>query len=71
MPRYRVAVTVQGRCEIDVFAKDARSAEDEVFRISINQLTDKCEFGNGLVVDSVEEIPINHGHLLPVEWDLD
>ena len=71
MPRYRVAVTVQGRCEIDVFAKDARSAEDEVFRISINQLTDKCEFGNGLAVDSVEEIPVDHGHLLPVEWDLD
>ena len=71
MPRYRVAVTVQGRCEIDVFAKDARSAEDEVFRISINQLTDKCEFGNGLVVDSVEEIPVGHGQLLPAEWDLD
>ena len=71
MPRYRVAVTVQGRCEIDVFAKDARSAEDEIFRISINQLTDKCEFGNGLVVDSVEEIPVGHGQLLPAEWDLD
>ena len=71
MPRYRVAVTVQGRCEIDVFAKNARSAEDEVFRISINQLTDKCEFGNGLVVDSVEEIPVGHGQLLPAEWDLD
>ena len=71
MPRYRVAVTVHGRCEIDVFAKDARSAEDEIFRISINQLTDKCEFGNGVVVDSVEEIPVAHGHLLPVEWDLD
>ena len=71
MPRDRVAVTVQGRCEIDVFAKNARSAEDEVFRISINQLTDKCEFGNGLVVDRVKEIPVGHGQLLPAEWDLD
>ena len=71
MPRYRVAVTVHGRCEIDVFAKDVRSAENEVFRISINHLTDKCEFGNGVVLDSVEEVPVGHGHLLPAEWDLD
>ena len=71
MPRYRVSVTVHGRCEIDVFAKDARSAEEEIFRISINHLTDKCKFGNGVVVDSVEEVPVGHGHLLPAEWDLD
>lgn len=71
MPRYRVAVTLQGRCEIDLFAIDARSAEDEIYRMSIDRLTNTCEFGQGVLVDGVEEIPANHGHPLPMEWDLD
>jgi len=71
MPRYRVAVTLQGRCEIDLFAKDARSAEDEIYRMSIDRLSSKCEFGQGVLVDGVEEIPATHDHPLPMEWDLD
>jgi hypothetical protein len=39
--------------------------------MSIDRLTNKCEFGQGVLVDGVEEIPANHGHPLPMEWDLD
>ena len=35
MPLFRVAVSLRGRCEIDVYAKDARAAEDEIHRMAI------------------------------------
>ena len=71
MPLFRVAVSLQGRCEIDVYAKDARAAEDEIHRMAIDRLTERCEFGSGISVEDVALVPANQAISLPVEWELD
>ena len=71
MPLFRVAVSLQGRCEIDVYAKDARAAEDEIHRMTIDRLTEKCEFGTGITVDDVALVPASQATSMPEVWDLD
>ena len=71
MPLFRVAVSLRGRCEIDVYAKDARAAEDEIHRMTIDGLTERCEFGTGITVDDVALVPASQATAMPVVWDLD
>ena len=71
MPLFRVAVSLRGRCEIDVYAKDARAAEDEIHRMTIDRLTDRCEFGTGITVDDVALLPASQATSMPMVWDLD
>ena len=71
MPLFRVAVSLRGRCQIDVYAKDARAAEDEIHRMAIDRLTERCEFGTAITVDDVALVPASQGTSMPVVWDLD
>ena len=71
MPLFRVAVSLRGSCEIDVYAKDARAAEDEIHRMTIDRLTDRCEFGTGITVDDVALVPASQATSMPAVWDLD
>ena len=71
MPLFRVAVSLRGRCEIDVYAKDARAAEDEIHRMAIDRLTERCEFGAGISVEEVALVPASQATSMPVVWDLD
>ena len=56
MPIYNVTVTLKGRCSIDVPAKNAASAEDEIHGMVIDHLISRCEFHKGITVESVEEV---------------
>jgi hypothetical protein len=71
MPLFRVAVSLRGHCEIDVYAKDARAAEDEIHRMAIDRLTERCEFGSGISVEDVALVPASQAISLPVEWERD
>ncbi len=71
MPLFRVAVSLRGRCEIDVYAKDARAAEDEIHRMAIDRLTERCEFGTGIAVEEVALVPASQATSMPAVWDLD
>jgi hypothetical protein len=71
MPLFKVIVSLRGRCEIDVYAKDARAAEDEIHRMSIDRLTEKCEFGNGISVEDVKMVPASQANSVSTESDLD
>jgi hypothetical protein len=56
MPIYNVTVTLKGRCSIDVPARTAASAEDEIHGMVIDHLISRCEFHKGITVESVEEV---------------
>jgi len=56
MPIYNVTVTLKGRCSIDVPARNAASAEDQVHGMVIDHLINRCEFHKGITVESVEEV---------------
>jgi len=71
MPLFRVAVSLRGHCEMDVYAKDARAAEDEIHRMTIDRLTEQCEFGKGITVEEVALVASNHSIPLPVVWESD
>ena len=53
MPIYNVTVTLKGRCSIDVPAKNAASAEDQIHGMVIDHLINRCEFHKGITVESV------------------
>ena len=56
MPIYNVTVSLKGRCSIDVPARTAASAEDEIHGMVIDHLISRCEFHKGITVESVEEV---------------
>ena len=71
MPLFKVIVSLRGRCEIDVYAKDARAAEDEIHRMAIDRLTERCEFGTGISVEEVALVPASQANSVSTESDLD
>jgi len=56
---------------MDVYAKDARAAEDEIHRMTIDRLTEQCEFGKGITVEEVALVASNHSIPLPAVWESD
>ena len=56
MPIYNVTVTLKGRCSIDVPARTAANAEDQIHGMVIDHLINRCEFQKGITVESVEEV---------------